>query len=58
DVEATLHLGVLAARSGRRAAAERYLRRARFLDDAGRWDFRIQRELAAMGEQAEPTRER
>ena len=58
DVEATLHLGVLAARSGRRAAAERYLRRARFLDDAGRWDFRIGRELAAMGEQAEPTRER
>jgi len=49
DVEATLHLGVLAARAGRPAAARRYLRRARFLDDAGRWDFQIGRELAALG---------
>jgi len=48
DVEATLHLGVLAARAGWPAAARRYLRRARFLDDAGRWDFQIGRELAAL----------
>ena len=50
DVEATLHLGTLARQRGRREAAFRYLRRARYLDDAGRWDFQIGRELAALNE--------
>lgn len=48
DVEATLHLGTLAAQRGRHEVAVRYLRRARYLDDAGRWDFEIGRELAAL----------
>ena len=50
DVEATLHLGTLAAQRGRHEAAVRHLRRARYLDDAGRWDFEIDRELAALNE--------
>ena len=50
DVEATLHLGTLARHGGRREVAFRYLRRARYLDDAGRWDFEIGRELAALNE--------
>jgi len=48
DTEATLHLALLARRAGRTAEAGRLLRRARFLDDAGRWDFQIERDLAAM----------
>jgi len=50
DVEATLHLGTLARHGGRREVAFRYLRRARYLDDGGRWDFEIGRELAALNE--------
>lgn len=50
DVEATLHLGTLARRRGRRETALRYFRRARYLDDDGRWDFEIGREIAALTE--------
>lgn len=48
DVEAALHLAALARRRGDTRAARAWLERARFLDDAGRWDFRIERELAAV----------
>jgi Flp pilus assembly protein TadD len=48
DVEATLHLALLARRAGRSDEAARLLRRARFLDDTGRWDFQIERDLAAV----------
>jgi len=48
DVEATLHLGTLARQRGRRETALRHLRRARYLDDDGRWDFEIGREIAAL----------
>jgi len=48
DTEATLHLALLARRTGRPAEAGRLLRRARFLDDAGRWDGVIERDLAAV----------
>lgn len=48
DVEATLHLGTLARHRGDREAALRYLRRAQYLDDEGRWDFEIGREMAAV----------
>jgi len=41
DVEAALHLALLARRAGRTGEAARLLRRARFLDDTGRWDFRL-----------------
>ncbi len=58
DVEATLHLAWLACRRGRKGRAARLLRRARFLDDAGRWDFRIQREQAALAGRANPGRQR
>jgi len=47
DVEAALHLALLARRAGRTGEAARLLRRARFLDDTGRWDFQIERDLAA-----------
>jgi len=47
DVEATLHLALLARRAGRTAEGVRLLRRARFLDDTGRWDLLIERDLAA-----------
>ena len=57
DVEATLHLALLARRQGRTPDAARLLRRARFLDDAGRWDFQIERERAAMAGRATPSRE-
>ncbi|MBM4020034.1 MAG: tetratricopeptide repeat protein [Planctomycetes bacterium] len=50
DVEATLQLAAIAARQGDAAAARRHLRRARYLDDAGRWDFQIERGLAALEE--------
>jgi len=48
DVEATLHLASLARRRGHVAAARRYLARTRYLDDDGRWDFQVGRELAAL----------
>ncbi|KPJ73380.1 MAG: hypothetical protein AMS14_06565 [Planctomycetes bacterium DG_20] len=54
DVEATLHLAALARDRGRREAALRHLRRARYLDDDGRWDFDIGREFAALNESARP----
>jgi len=52
DVEATLHLALLARRAGRTDEARRLLRRARFLDAAGRWDLVIARDLAAVTGQA------
>ncbi len=48
DVEATLQLASIARRRGEAARARRLLRRARYLDDAGRWDFEIGRELEAL----------
>jgi hypothetical protein len=48
DVEATLQLAAVARRRGRLKVACRYLRRARYLDDEGRWDFQIGRELDAL----------
>jgi tetratricopeptide (TPR) repeat protein len=47
DVEATLQLGYVARQRGDLAAARRWFTRARYLDDAGKWDFQIGRELAA-----------
>jgi hypothetical protein len=55
DVEATLQLATLARRRGDQAAARRHLVRTRYLDDDGRWDFEVGRELAALAESAEPT---
>jgi len=54
DVEATLHLAALARKRGRRGAALRCLRRARYLDEDGRWDFEIAREIAGLAESASP----
>jgi hypothetical protein len=48
DVEATLQLAAIARRRGKPAASARYLRRARYLDDEGRWDFHVGRVLAAL----------
>ena len=47
DVEATLQLGYCARQRGDLPAARRHFARARYLDDDGKWDFQIQRELAA-----------
>jgi thioredoxin-like negative regulator of GroEL len=49
DVEATLQLASVARRRGDPASARRRLLRARYLDDDGRWDGQIGRELAALG---------
>jgi len=49
DVEATLQLASVARRRGDAAAARAYLTRARYLDDEGRWDFEVERELASLG---------
>jgi hypothetical protein len=54
DLEATLHLALLARRAGRTDEALRLLRRARFLDDTGRWDFQIERDLAALAGPPDP----
>jgi tetratricopeptide (TPR) repeat protein len=54
DVEATLQLASVARCRGRAGAARRYLLRARYLDDDGRWDFEIGRELAALAALAPP----
>jgi tetratricopeptide (TPR) repeat protein len=54
DLEATLHLALLARRTGRPDEALRLLRRARFLDDSGRWDFQIERDLAALAGPPDP----
>jgi|WetSurMetagenome_2_1015567.scaffolds.fasta_scaffold15708_1 tetratricopeptide (TPR) repeat protein len=48
DVEAMLQLGSLARRRGRLAEARRCFQRARYLDDRGRWDAEIGRELASI----------
>jgi tetratricopeptide (TPR) repeat protein len=48
DVEAMLQLGSIARRRGRLADARRCFLRARYLDDVGRWDAEIGRELASM----------
>lgn len=48
DVEATLELASIARRRKDVRAARRHLVRARYLDDAGRWDFEIARELASL----------
>jgi tetratricopeptide (TPR) repeat protein len=54
DVEATLQQAAIARRRGDGEAARSSLCRARYLDDAGRWDFEIGRELAALEPQGEP----
>lgn len=54
DVEATLQQAAIARRRGDAAAARSGLCRARYLDDEGRWDFEIGRELAALEPQPEP----
>lgn len=46
DVEAALQLAAIARRRGDGRSAQRYLRRARYLDDEGLWDFEIEREQA------------
>jgi len=48
DVEAFLQLAMIARRRGDAATARQHLVRARYLDDAGRWDFEIERELSAL----------
>ena len=48
DVEAFLQLAMIARRRGDAATARLHLVRARYLDDAGRWDFEIERELSAL----------
>jgi predicted Zn-dependent protease len=52
DVEATLQLASIARRRNAPRLAKRHLARARYLDDAGRWDFEIERELAALAGEA------
>jgi len=52
DVEAALHLATLARRRGDARDARSWLDRASFLDDAGRWDFQIERERAAVAAEA------
>jgi hypothetical protein len=52
DVEAMLQLASIARRRNDARLARRRLARARYLDDAGRWDFEIERELAALAGQA------
>jgi len=54
DVEATLQLATIARRRGNQQAARRLLARTRYLDDDGRWDFEVERELAALTEAASP----
>jgi len=48
DVEAFLQLAMIARHRGDAATARRHLVRARYLDDAGRWDSQIERELSAL----------
>lgn len=48
DVEATLQLAAISRRRGDAAATRNGLCHARYLDDEGRWDFQIGRELAAL----------
>ena len=48
DVEAFLQLAMIARRRGDAATARLHLVRARYLDDAVRWDFEIERELSAL----------
>jgi predicted Zn-dependent protease len=48
DVEAALQLGTIARRRGKLAVARRWFRRARYLDDRGKWDFEIDRGLASL----------
>ncbi|MBE3068849.1 MAG: tetratricopeptide repeat protein, partial [Planctomycetes bacterium] len=54
DVEATLHLASLERLRGHAPAARRYLARTRYLDDDGRWDFQVGRELAALDQADAP----
>ena len=49
DVEAAYQLGAIARRRGDAAAARKWFLRARYLDDEGKWDFQIGRELEALG---------
>ncbi len=57
DTEAALHLALVARRRGRLEEARRWLRRARFLDETGRWDDLIARQWAALeAEQPAPGR--
>ncbi len=52
NVEAMLQLGSVARRRGRLAQARQCFLRARYLDDRGRWDAEIGRELASFEELA------
>ena len=52
DVEAMLQLASVARRRGLLAEARRRFLRARYLDDRGRWDAEIGRELASIEETA------
>ena len=48
DVEALLQLALVARQRGDAPAARAYLERTRYVDDAGRWDFEVRRQLAAL----------
>jgi hypothetical protein len=50
DVEAMLQLASVSRRRGRLAEARQRFLQARYLDDRGRWDAEIGRELAALDE--------
>ena len=52
DVEAMLQLASVARRRGLLAEARRCFLQARYLDDRGRWDAEIGRELASIEETA------
>jgi len=57
DVEATLQRAAVARRRGDAAGARSSLCCARFLDDEGRWDFQIGRELEALEPEAQAEQE-
>lgn len=52
DVEAMLQLACVVARRGDVAQAKTLLRKVRYLDDQGKWDFHVERYLAALGSRA------
>jgi hypothetical protein len=54
DVEALLQLAAVAMRRGDGARAGQLFARARFLDDAGVWDFEVERGLRAAREMSTP----
>jgi tetratricopeptide (TPR) repeat protein len=48
DVEAAYQMGAIARRRGDAATAQKWFLRAQYLDDEGKWDFQIGRELEAL----------